>query len=397
MKENMTVPKTRVVLSSHYFLYFGILGIYLPYFNLYCYHLDFSGLQIGVLSALRTFSTALFPLVWGVLADRYNIRRPIFITCTIAAAAIWFLYLLTTDFTLMLLITAAYGVFYAPIISFLESFSMELLGKRKSDYGHLRVWGSLSFILVVILVGRLIDMYSATIILVLILTGSVLQSILSPAIPRVPAQVREKSFAASAKMFLNRRALTFLFCAFLMLASHGTYYGFFSIHLEQIGYGGAFIGFAWALASIAEISVMVGSAKIFSRFSFEKVLIFSFFAAALRWVLLAGAESALPILFAQLFHAFTYGSFHVASILYIDKLAPPEAKTLGQALNNAVTYGLGIMVGFFASGILFEKIGAPNLFLICSGLSFAGGLILFIEKALRSRGEKQSTVHLRDG
>ncbi len=386
----MTIPKTRIVLSSHYFLYFGILGMYLPYFNLYCYHLDFSGFQIGVLSALRTFSTALFPLVWGALADRYNIRRPIFITCTITATAIWFLYLLTTDFMLMLLITAMYGIFYAPIISFLESFSMDLLGKRKSDYGHLRVWGSLSFIGVVILVGRLIDMYSAAIILVLILAGSLLQSVLSPAIPRVPAQVRENSFSASAKMFLNRRAITFLFCAFLMLVSHGTYYGFFSIHLEQIGYGGAFIGFAWALASIAEISVMVGSAKIFSRFSFEKVLIFSFFAAGLRWVLLAGAESVLPILFAQLFHAFTYGSFHVASILYIDKLAPPEAKTLGQALNNAVTYGLGIMVGFFASGVLFEKIGAPNLFLICSALAFTGGVLLFIEKTLRSRGANQS-------
>lgn len=393
----MTVPKTRIVLSSHYFLYFGILGIYLPYFNLYCYHLDFSGFQIGVLSALRTFSTALFPLVWGALADRYSIRRPIFITCTVAATAIWFLYLLTTDFTLMLLITAMYGIFYAPIISFLESFSMDLLGKRKSDYGRLRVWGSLSFIIVVILVGRLIDIYSAAIILVLILIGSILQSVLSGAIPRVAEQVRKNSFSASAKMFLNRRAMTFLFCAFLMLVSHGTYYGFFSIHLEQIGYGGAFIGFAWALAAIAEISVMVGSAKIFSRFSFEKVLIFSFFAAALRWVLLAGAESAAPILFAQLFHAFTYGSFHVASVLYIDKLAPPEAKTLGQALNNAVTYGLGIMVGFFASGVLFEKIGAPNLFLICSGLAFTGGVLLFLEKALRSGGANQSPVHFRDG
>mgnify|MGYP001040310554 CR=1 FL=1 len=379
----MSSTQIRIILSAHYFLYFGILGIYLPYFNLYCYHLDFSGFQIGVLSALRTFSTALFPLVWGVLADRYNIRRPIFITSILFGTVVWSLYLLTTDFTLMLIITAIYGIFYAPIISFLESFSMDLLDTRKSDYGHLRVWGSLSFILVVVLVGQLIDLYSAAIILVLILGGSALQSALSFAVPRVSPQPYEKSFSASLKMFFNRRALTFLFCAFLMLVSHGTYYGFFSIHLEQLGYGGIFIGFAWALASIAEISIMVGSARIFSRFAFENVLIFSFFVAALRWIILAGAESTGLILFTQLFHAFSYGSFHIASILYIDKLAPSGAKTLGQAVNNAATYGLGIMMGFFVSGLLFEKIGAPNLFFICGALALTGGILLFLEKATR--------------
>ncbi len=379
----MSSTQIRIILSAHYFLYFGILGIYLPYFNLYCYHLDFSGFQIGVLSALRTFSTALFPLVWGVLADRYNIRRPIFISSILFGTAVWSLYLLTTDFTLMLIITAIYGIFYAPIISFLESFSMDLLDTRKSDYGHLRVWGSLSFILVVILVGRLIDIYSAAIILVLILGVSALQSVLSFAVPRVSPQTHKKSFSASIGIFLNRRALTFLFCAFLMLVSHGTYYGFFSIHLEQLGYGGFFIGFAWALASIAEISIMVGSARIFSRFSFENVLIFSFFAAALRWTILAGAESTGLILFTQLFHAFSYGSFHVASILYIDKLAPSGTKTLGQAVNNAATYGLGIMMGFFVSGLLFEKIGGSNLFFICGALALTGGILLFLEKATR--------------
>ena len=384
----MPTRKTKTVLSTHYFLYFGILGIYLPYFNLYCYYLDFSGFQIGVLSALRTFSTALLPMVWGMLADKYNIRRPIFIACIIASTVIWSFYLLTTDFKLMLIITALYGIFYAPIISFLESFSMDLLGKQKSDYGHLRVWGSLSFILVVIGVGRLIDIYSAAIILVLILAGSIAKSVLSFSMPIVPARKTEQSFSASAKLFLNRRAITFLFCAFLMLVSHGTYYGFFSIHLEQLGYGGAFIGFAWALASTAEISIMVGSARIFSRFVFEHVLVFSFLMAALRWVILANVESAGLILFTQLFHAFSYGSFHIASILYIDKLAPPEAKTLGQALNNAATYGLGIMVGFFASGYLFDKIGAPNLFLICGALALAGGALLFIEKAARREGSR---------
>ena len=50
-----------LVIGSQYFLYFGVLGIFLPYFNLYCYHLGFSGFEIGTLSALRTAATGLAP------------------------------------------------------------------------------------------------------------------------------------------------------------------------------------------------------------------------------------------------------------------------------------------------------------------------------------------------
>jgi PPP family 3-phenylpropionic acid transporter len=65
----------------------------------------------------------------------------------------------------------------------------------------------------------------------------------------------------------------------------------------------------------------------------------------------------------------------MASILYIDRLAPSKAKTLGQAVNNAITYGLGLMVGFFLNGYLYEKIGSFSLFIISSLIALAGGLL----------------------
>ncbi|MFW5901860.1 MAG: MFS transporter [Thermodesulfobacteriota bacterium] len=368
----------KAVLAPQYFLYFGILGIYLPYFNLYCYHLDFSGFQIGALSAIRTFATALFPLMWGALADRFFIRRPIYMLCSVVSTGIWAFYLLTTDFYPMLAITIFYGVFHAPLISFLESFSMDLLGEQKEQYGRLRAWGSISFILTVVIVGRVIDAFSTRIILVLILAGKLLFFFMATRLPASAAKAKESPFSASARGLLSRQVIIFLVAAFLMLFSHGTYYGFFSIHLENLGFHGTFIGVTWALASLSEIFVMVNSQRIFRRFSYEYVLILSFAAAGLRWLLLYFAGSALLIILTQLLHAFTYGSFHVASILYIDKLAPQEAKTLGQAANNAVSYGLGIMSGFFLNGYLFDIIGAQPLFAISGGLALAGGGLLLI-------------------
>jgi PPP family 3-phenylpropionic acid transporter len=317
----------------------------------------------------------LTPLIWGAMADRFKIRRPIFILCSFVSTAIWAFYLYTTDFWPMLIITVFYGIFYSPIISFLEAFTMDVLGTRKKSYGRVRGWGSIAFIITVIVLGKIIDLYSIEIILTLIFFGSLAQALISIKIPDIQIK-KQTSFSSNAKTLLKRRVIVFLFCAFLMLVSHGTYYGFYSIHLENLGYGKTFIGISWAFASIAEIIVMIKSDSLFKRFSIDNVLFFSFMVAAFRWLALSFATSAAVILFLQIFHAVTYAMFHVSSILYIDSLTPDEAKTLGQSVNNAVTYGLGLMIGFFINGYLFETLGTFTLFMISSFIALTGGLLL---------------------
>ncbi len=378
----------KFVVGSQYFLYFGVMGIFLPYFNLYCYHLNFSGLQIGTLSAIRSVALILFPLILGALADRFQIRKPIYILCNFISTTIWIFFFYTTDFWAMLVITVFYGMFYAPIISFLEAFTMDILGTEKKSYGRVRGWGSMAFIMTVTVLGRIIDLYSIEIILIMIFAGSLAQALISVKIPDIRIK-KQAPFTLKAKALLKRRVTVFLFCAFLMLVSHGTYYGFFSIHLENLGYDNTFIGIAWALASIAEILVMIKSDRIFKRFSLENVLVFSFMVAAVRWFALFFATSPAVILFLQVFHAVTYGTFHVASILYIDSLTPDETKTLGQAVNNAVTYGLGLMVGFFINGYLFETMGSFALFMISSFIALAGGVLLKCSQMIDLRLSKR--------
>jgi PPP family 3-phenylpropionic acid transporter len=288
---------------------------------------------------------------------------------------IWVFYFFTTDFWAMLVITVFYGVFYSPIISFLEAFAMDVLGSQKKSYGKLRAWGTMAFITTVIVLGRIIDLYSIEIIIVLIFSVSIAQAVISTKIPDIQIK-KQTSFSVNAKVLVTPRFIVFLFCAFLMLVSHGTYYGFYSIHLENLGYGNTFIGISWALASVAEILVMINSDSIFKRFSIDNVLVFSFMVAALRWFGLFFAVSPAALLLLQIFHAVTYGTFHVASILYIDSLTPDETKTFGQAVNNAITYGLGLMVGFFINGYLFETIGLFKLFMISSLIALSGGVLL---------------------
>jgi PPP family 3-phenylpropionic acid transporter len=60
----------------------------------------------------------------------------------------------------------------------------------------------------------------------------------------------------------------------------------------------------------------------------------------------------------------------------MDQLSPVESKTLGQAMNNSLTYGLGLMIGYFISGGLYEHFGGFSLFLF-SAVVAAGAAVVF--------------------
>ncbi len=377
------IPR-KTILAGQYFFYFGVMGVFLPYFNLYCDYLGFSGTQIGNLSAARQVAMIIFPLIWGVLADRYNARRPIFIFCSFLSAAVWAGLLITHNFWWMFLIVTIYGIFYAPLIPFLEAFAMDVLKGRKKTYGRMRLWGSIAFITMVLGLGWFIERFSIEIIIGVVLGGSILQAVIALGIPST-GPVNTVPFGQGVRHIFHPRFVVFMIWAFLMLLSHGAYYGFFSIHLKNLGFGTGFISGCWTLQSMSEISVMMFSGRIFKKFSLKNVLIFSFLIAVVRWGALFLFNGAGAILASQLTHAVTYGAFHMASILYVDRLIPKEVKTLGQGINNALTYGLGLMVGFYISGILYEVFGTAPLFGVSAAIALLGGVIFAGSESLQKR------------
>ena len=55
----------------------------------------------------------------------------------------------------------------------------------------------------------------------------------------------------------QRKVLAFLAVCFLMLCSHGPYYTFYTIYLEEQGYSSYMIGILWAVGVLAEVIIFL--------------------------------------------------------------------------------------------------------------------------------------------
>jgi len=379
-------PRGVSLMALQYFLYFGALGVYLPYFSLYCHQIGLDGMEIGALSGVRSLMMVLFPLFWGRVADTLSSRKTVFLICLFMSTVCWTGYLMADRFAALIAVTILYGVFFSPVISFMEAFTVDILGPNRQRYGQIRVWGTVSFIAMALIMGPVMDARPARIILMVILSCMILQYLLSLNLPRsrAPSALQR----GSVGFLLRPGLICFLACGFLMLVSHAAYYGFLSIHLAGLGFGKGFIGAAWAVASVSEILVMIFFGRWFGRFRLENLLASACLAAVIRWLLLSMARSPVPILCTQVLHAVTYGLFHIASVLYIDGNSPPGSKNLGQAAYNALTYGLGLMVGYLVSGSLYDRVGGHRLFMYSGAVALAAAALAGILGRFQARPKR---------
>src|SRR5690606_28256131 len=168
----------------------------------------------------------------------------------------------------------------------------------------------------------------------------------------------------------------FFLCVCLMQLSHGPYYTFLTLHLERLGYERGFIGQMWALGVVAEIVLFLFMARVLQRYSMRRVLAASFLLAALRWLLLGSLAGHLAVLlFAQLLHAATFGSFHAAAIHFVQRSFGPGQQGQGQALYAALA-GTGGALGALYAGYSWDGLGPAWTFAIASLVALLAALII---------------------
>lgn len=342
-----------MICAFFYFLYFAAFGIYTPYWTLFLRNLQFTPMQIAILYAIPSCARIFIPPFHGYLADRWKARTS-FVTIACAAQLVPLALILRFhSFSALVAIMAAFAFFNAPILSFAEATAQEEQEKGKLDYGRTRLWGTISFILLAITFGFFLDTGDSAWILYGILGFFALLSGVSLAMPKgkIHFDLKHEHLREALRTPVT---WVFLLVAFLMYMSHGTFYGFFSIYLSELGYSDSRIGLQWAVAAGSEISIFFFARRILLKFPSRSLLIFCCLAAALRWFLIGSSSSFAWLIAFQTLHAFTFGLFHVTSMRLVHRLFPEGSRSFGQALYTSFSGGLGSVLGLLISGRLWN-------------------------------------------
>lgn len=163
--------------------------------------------------------------------------------------------------------------------------------------------------------------------------------------------------------------LVFLLVVCLVQVAHGPCYVFFSIYLEGHGYSGTQTGLLWSLGVFAEVALFSFMYRILQIVSLRHILMFSVALGIIRWSLLACCVTQIEaVIFAQVLHAATFGSTHIAAIHFVHRYFSGRHRGKGQALYSSMSFGLGGMIGSYTSGVLWASYGAVTAYYAAAGL-----------------------------
>lgn len=365
-------------LSGFYFFYFGLLGTLVPYWSLYLKDLGFSAAGIGALMAIPQLTKVGAPNLWGWLADRSGQRLRIIRAGNLLAALAFLPVFWIDTFWNMAFLLVAFSFFWNAVLAQFEVLTLQSLGDQSHRYSHVRLWGSVGFIVSVLVLGEVLDRMG-TGLLPWVLCGLLwllwLGTLTLPAGSTKPARAHD-SHTSMWTMLARREVSLFLLASFLMQMSHGPYYTFFSIHLEGMGFNKLVIGSLWALGVLAEVGLFLIMHQLMRRFSIPWILVASLLLAALRWLIIGLCEDAMGwLLVAQCLHAATFGSFHAASIAWVHRQFGDAMAGQGQALYSSLGFGAGWAAGAGLSGLLWPLWGT-SLFLAASLLALLAAMLL---------------------
>lgn len=364
-------------LSNFYFFYFALLGAMAPFLPLYLEHLGFTPARIGELLALPMLMRCLAPNLWGWIGDKSGQRLRIVRWGAALTLAGFSLIFIRQDYGWLALVMLLHAFFWHAILPQFEVITFTHLKTQPERYSRIRLWGSIGFILTVVLMGHLFeqqDMGGYPLLVCLVMTGIWLASLIVPA---TDTTARGVAGAGLGPILRQRAVQVFYLGVLLVQVSHGPYYSFLSIYLGELGYGRGMIGWLWSLGVLAEILLFMWMPGLLKRFSLRQVLISCLLLAALRWLLLGTlADSLLWLLAIQLLHAATFGGCHAASMQFIQQRFPPGRQGAGQALYVSVS-GMGAAAGALYSGYLWLPVGAFMTFAVASAVALLAALLLY--------------------
>jgi PPP family 3-phenylpropionic acid transporter len=348
-----------------YFLFYAGVAAHLPYQVLYYQSLSFTGAQIGLLAGIAPLVTLVsLPLLTG-FADRTNKHRPILSLSLLVVISGLVLFPFLKTFMLLFALAILSSVFFSPVISFADSATMFMLWDRRALYGRIRLGGTIGFAVIATMAGALVESYGLKIafwsaaglfFIAFFVSQKLVHGEEESGIPAARGRASD--------LLKNPHFLLFLLIGFCGGISFATLNTYLFPYMKELDAGESMMGVALTIGTIAEIPVLFFVNHFIKRFKAYALIIFSLAMTGLRFLLLAVAPTPTFVLFVQLLNGFNYPLLTAAGVTYADEQAPIGFRATAQGLFNAALGGIGGAVGGFAGGVLFESLGAKEMYLV---------------------------------
>jgi PPP family 3-phenylpropionic acid transporter len=371
----LRIPYIR--LSGFYFWYFATLGTFLPFWALYLQNAGSDPAEIGLLMAILPATKVVAPSLWGWLADRTGYTLAFIRWTSFLALAVFSLMFWLDGFGWLVVIMLAFSFFWNATLPLFETLTLNHLHRDAERYSAVRVWGSIGFIVAVAAVGKALESLLPIACLpqlLALLFGLIWLS--SLAVPPVPEGMHAEGHGSLRGILRRGPVAAFFLACLLHQIGHGPYYVFFSVYLEDHGFPHGQTGLLWAAGVLAEILLFGALPRLLRHCGLRALLLASFALSAVRWLVIAwGIDHLALILAAQLLHAASFGSAHVASIHIVHRYFRGPHHGTGQALYSGIGFGLGGVLGSLYGGYFWTAWGPHWVYTAAAGFSLLAFLI----------------------
>ena len=352
--------ETRVKLSVMMFLEYFVWGAWYVTLGTWLGAIGFSGEQIGLTYGTTALAAMISPFFVGMIADRFfATQRLLAILHALGGLAI--LYASTRN-TFWPLYTAIliHTLFYMPTLALTNSLSFRQMENPGREFPPVRVLGTIGWIVAGLFVGSL-GVEATSTPLQLAAAGSLGLAAFCLALPHTPPQktgrvsVRDVLGLDALALMADRSFAVFVIGSFLVCIPLQFYYAFANPFLNELGVTNA--AGKMTLGQMSELVFMLLMPWFFRRLGVKKMLLVGMAAWVTRYALFAHGDNGpfVWMLYAGiLLHGICYDFFFVTGQIYVDQKAPSNVRAAAQGFITFVTYGVGMLIGSWMSGLVVD-------------------------------------------